>query len=354
MNASKTLKRIAAGLVTLVYLFISNGCEPAPKMIGYGNNEYSQLEFPGTNWNHQTLMEGYTKSWAGGNFNLSVYQDDSPNPAIFICKGDSSLGQCDLPEELIANWFVNGVSFTSIALGHNHGLAIMPEPNNTIITMVDEDSTIFTEATNRLLLWGDNSFNQSELPNLPDTNYVFQIAAGGNHSLAYLSDVHYNEQDSLYYLLNKKVIAWGNNAYSQCEVPSRFNPIADSLTILKIDAGANHSVLTYDSCGIKKIAAWGDNTYGQTNVLSISELNGNNTLFEIYCGYNHNVAITYNREVDYISNLEAGELIDTLIVSFITSSNYYYGGPTPPNSIIFSMNFLSPNDLTNILATSSI
>ena len=47
MNASKTLKRIEAGLVTLVYLFISNGCEPAPKMIGYGNNEYSQLEFEG-------------------------------------------------------------------------------------------------------------------------------------------------------------------------------------------------------------------------------------------------------------------------------------------------------------------
>ena len=71
MNYSKMIKPLSITFIALCYLFISTGCEPDPKMIGYGSNEYSQLEFPGTNWNHEPLLEGYQNVWAGGNFSIA-------------------------------------------------------------------------------------------------------------------------------------------------------------------------------------------------------------------------------------------------------------------------------------------
>ena len=40
-------------------LLLSTACEPQPKMVSYGSNEYGQLEFEGTSWDHEPLHEGY-------------------------------------------------------------------------------------------------------------------------------------------------------------------------------------------------------------------------------------------------------------------------------------------------------
>ena len=100
MNISKNFKYISISIVTLCYLFISTGCEPDPKMIGYGSNEYSQLEFSGTNWNQEPLSNGYRNVWSGGNFSIALFYLGGPSPMDFVCNGDSSLSQCDIPEDL--------------------------------------------------------------------------------------------------------------------------------------------------------------------------------------------------------------------------------------------------------------
>ena len=87
----------------LVYsIFLLGGCEPNPKMISYGSNEHSQLEFDGTNFEHQPLLENYNQVWAGKSFSLAMFGEFGayPLPSL-ICKGDSTLGQCDFPDSMV-------------------------------------------------------------------------------------------------------------------------------------------------------------------------------------------------------------------------------------------------------------
>ena len=69
----KITRRSNLGFITMlsILLVITPSCEPPPKMVGYGNNQYGQLSFEGTNYQDKPLAGGYSASWAGGSFNLA-------------------------------------------------------------------------------------------------------------------------------------------------------------------------------------------------------------------------------------------------------------------------------------------
>jgi len=91
--------------------------------------------------------------------------------------------------------------------------------------------------------WGDNTYGQCNVPS-PNRGFVAG-AAGSRHSLGLKAD--------------GSIIAWGDNAHGQCDVPwseSGFVAVA---------AGMYHSLgLRTDG----SIAAWGDSSHGQCNVPS--------------------------------------------------------------------------------------
>jgi len=132
----------------------------------------------------------------------------------------------------------HGGTFSKIAVGQNHSLAIKP------------DST--------LSAWGFNYYGQCNVPT--GSNFV-AVAAGYNYSLALRS--------------NGTVVAWGFNGYNQCNVPP------DS-TIVAIAAGCYHS-LALKSDGT--LLAWGSNNVGQCNVPT------GNDFADISTGCIHNVAL---------------------------------------------------------------
>ena len=304
------------GIVTLlpIYLLIMPSCEPAPKMIGYGSNDFGQLEFSGTNWQDQSIAQGFLSSWAGGNFSIAYYLGPATIDSGLVCKGDNTHGQCDIPDSLMSFADNNGLCL-DMSLGLNHGMAWV------------DSSTYDCNYGTHLYLWGDNTHGQATLPELPDTSRILQMAAGWNHNVMYIGNVTLVlDSTSGYYenqITNPQIIAWGDDSYGQCDVPARFQTISDSIQIQGIYAGANHTMVTYDSLGTLRMVAWGDNTYGQSEVLSESELNGSKTLYELHCGYNHNVAVFVDYETDITSQFENGEYVDSLfIIEYVQVSDY--------------------------------
>ena len=73
IDFKKMGKRLSFTVIFVYSIFLSGGCEPNPKMISYGSNEHSQLEFDGTNFEHQPLMENYNQVWAGKSFSLAMF-----------------------------------------------------------------------------------------------------------------------------------------------------------------------------------------------------------------------------------------------------------------------------------------
>ena len=330
IDLKKMGERLSFTIILVYSIFLSGGCEPLPKMISYGSNEYSQLEFEGTSFDDIPLVENYAMVWAGKNFSIALYEQPylvgyNGNSSLDIqaglyCRGDSSLGQCDLPDSL-SNYYRSG-RFIEIDLGFNHGVAIhdsdttnAPLPGQ----ILPENSFRFG---NELLLWGDNSSEQSTFPDLPDSSVYHMIAAGGNHNIICVADTfEVIDIDTFIVPTNFRIIAWGDNTYGQCNVPARFNPVPDSIKILSIDAGENHTIVVYDSSGVLKMAAWGDNTYGQLNVPSVEYLNDDLHLLEVKSGYNHNVAIFYDDAIDYVDQISSVNLLDTLYVGIVYGSD---------------------------------
>ena len=90
----KLAERLSFAGIFVYGIFLSGGCEPNPKMISYGSNEYSQLEFDGTNFEHQPLLENYNQVWAGESFSLAMFGGPGMGPggpgmgpASLVCKG---------------------------------------------------------------------------------------------------------------------------------------------------------------------------------------------------------------------------------------------------------------------------
>ena len=121
LDLRNLVERLSFTGIFLYGIFLIGGCEPNPKMISYGSNEYSQLEFDGTNFEHQPLLENYSQVWAGERFSLAMFGGPGMGPQSLICKGDSTLGQCELPDTMIMI-MSSPYNFTDLKLGFNHGL----------------------------------------------------------------------------------------------------------------------------------------------------------------------------------------------------------------------------------------
>ena len=59
--------------------------------------------------------------------------------------------------------------------------------------------------------------------------------------------------------------------------------------------------------------AWGDNAYNQSDLSNMPFLNENEKILDIFSGFNHNVVITYDEQIDFYSELMSGSIIDELI-----------------------------------------
>ena len=294
-------------------------------MVTYGSNEYSQLDFDGTGFDYSPLEGSYIEAWAGKNFSIARVGNENPNqdqdglgtlsPGLY-CKGDNSMGQCDFPDTLFSD--VAGGRFHKMDLGFNHGIATVFSDTTGVNTLA------YYQFGTDLYLWGDNSYGQSSFPEIPDTSLIFMVSAGGNHNVILIGDslrmidnnfdYYYNDDGAYLVPANTSLIAWGDNSQGQCDIPDRFNPIPDNIRILDIDAGENHTIVAYDSSGTIKIAAWGDNSMGQLEVPGVNVLNSETKLLEIHSGYNHNVAILYDENVNYEDILFETEILDTLFV----------------------------------------
>ena len=97
--------------------------------------------------------------------------------AGLYCRGDSSLGQCDLPDSL-SNYYRSG-RFTEIDLGFNHGVAIHDSDTTNAPLPGQILPENFFRFGNELLLWGDNSSGQSTFPDLPDSSVYHMIPPEG-------------------------------------------------------------------------------------------------------------------------------------------------------------------------------
>jgi len=158
----KRINKLGMISILSIPLLILPSCEPPPKMIGYGSNEFGQLNFEGTNWQDQRLAEGYTSSWAGGNFSIALYNGPTiMTDSGFICKGDNTFGQCDIPDSLMSASFINPI-FYDLSLGMNHGMAWV-------------DTSFSGNYGTNLYLWGRNDNGQATLPELPDSSRIIKI-----------------------------------------------------------------------------------------------------------------------------------------------------------------------------------
>ena len=122
-------------------------------------------------------------------------------------------------------------------------------------------------AQGQVLAYGDNTYGQCNVPS--GLTNVIAISAGTRHSMALKSD--------------GSVIAWGDNTYGQCNVP------AGLTNVNSISAGVYHSVALKND---GTVVAWGRNNQRQCNVPSTLS-----NVVSISAGFNTTAALTTNGTV---------------------------------------------------------
>lgn len=164
-----------------------------------------------------------------------------------------------------------------------------------------------------VLSWGDNRFNQTNIPEILKGKLVAAVAAGNVHNLALLPDGQvtawgpapgqmgdYGQAEvpaslgivtsiaagavhNLALRPDGTVVAWGANLNGQCDVPAGLNSVS------AIAGGMYHSLaLRTDGT----VVAWGDNAHGQTAVPP-----GLNRVVAIAAGGYHNLVLTADGSV---------------------------------------------------------
>ncbi|UCF06130.1 MAG: T9SS type A sorting domain-containing protein [bacterium] len=102
-------------------------------------------------------------------------------------------------------------------------------------------SVVYGQSGWTIVAWGNNEYSQCNVP-APNANFV-AIAGGGDHSLGLKSD--------------GTIVAWGYNNDGQCDVPEPND------SFVAVAGGYDHSMGLRSS---GRIVAWGNNDYGQCSV----------------------------------------------------------------------------------------
>jgi len=123
--------------------------------------------------------------------------------------------------------------------------------------------TVALRGNGTVVAWGENASHQADVPSALAGKTVTAIAAGGFHTVALKED--------------GTVAAWGDNTHGQCSAPT------DLSGVMAIAAGHYHTVaLKTDGT----VIAWGRNDYGQATVPE-----GLAGVIAVAAGYYHTVAL---------------------------------------------------------------
>ena len=114
------------------------------------------------------------------------------------------------------------------------------EPLVAISTAL-ERHTVALRADGRVVVWGDNSYGQRNVP--ASATNVVAVAAGATHCMALRAD--------------GTLVAWGDNSFGQCNIP------AAATNVVAIAAGDYHCLALK---GDGTVLAWGANDAGQLNL----------------------------------------------------------------------------------------
>ncbi|MBL1109906.1 hypothetical protein JK361_35975 [Streptomyces sp. 5-8] len=132
----------------------------------------------------------------------------------------------------------------------------------------------------RVVAWGDNASGQATVPPAAQSGVV-QVAAGGHHSVALLSD--------------GRVIAWGNNSSGQAAVPS-----AAQSGVVQVAVGHGHSLALLSD---GRVIAWGNNSSGQATVPPAAQ----SGVVQVAAGYMHSLALLSDGRVIAWGNNSSGQ-----------------------------------------------
>ena len=165
--------------------------------------------------------------------------------------GDNSLGQLDVPADLVAVGVAAGDGFslalradgTVAAWGANDRGQASPPPGLRDVKSIAAGRSfgLALKTDGTVVGWGDRS--SEALPVPAGLSGVTAISAGQNHAVALRSD--------------GSVLAWGDNSLGQTRVPSTIR------SVKAISAG-NDFNLALRADGT--VVAWGDGSYGQLDV----------------------------------------------------------------------------------------
>jgi len=229
---------IAALVIPLALGAISPANASSLNIIGWGSNQYNQLNFP-------SGLTDVVAIAAGGWHNIALKSDGT------VVGWGNYLGS-DVPADLTGVIAIDGGAYHNLALkgdgtvvawglSGDSALNVPSDLTNVVAIAAGGAHSLALKSDGTVVGWGQNGFGQISIPsNLTD---VVAISAGYLHSLALKSD--------------GTVVGWGAGNCGQTSIPSGL------MNVVAIDAGDCHS-LALKSDGT--IVAWGDNFFGQATV----------------------------------------------------------------------------------------
>ena len=268
---------IAALVIPLSLGTISPVTASSLNIIGWGSNQYNQLNFP-------SGLTDVVAIAAGGWHNIALKSDGT------VVGWGNQLGS-DVPTDLMDVIAIDGGAYHNLALkgdgtvvawglSGDSSLNVPSDLTDAVAIAAGGAHSLALKSDGTVVGWGQNGFGQISMPS--DLTDVVAISAGHLHSLALKSDgtvfgwganncgqinipsgltnvvaIDAGECHGLALKSNGTVVAWGNNYFGQATPPS------DLADVVAIAAGRQHN-LALKSDGT--IVAWGRNDYGQASI----------------------------------------------------------------------------------------
>lgn len=131
-----------------------------------------------------------------------------------------------------------------------------------------------------VLVWGANTHQQLEIPEVLFGRALAAVVSGPNHNLALTQD--------------GQVYGWGDNAHGQVDIPAFGQPV------LKVATGRAHGLALLED---GSVVAWGRNDFGQCTLPA-----GLSQVADIAAGGDHNLALTHDGRVIAWGRNESGQV----------------------------------------------